>query len=104
MLGGSGGGLPPEKMDKNGVIWCNLDVPKYVIRNLKINNFNDKSATTTKLNCHIFLLDQSRCLSIVLIPHGGRQADLHVSMKIHLEFTRGVWGVAPRSRRNFLKI
>ena len=31
MLGRSGGMLPRENFDKNGVIWCNVGVPKYVI-------------------------------------------------------------------------
>ena len=56
---GSGGMLPLNKLDKNGVIWCNLGAPKHVITNLKINNFTDNKSTA-KLNCHIPLLDQSR--------------------------------------------
>ena len=35
MLGGSGGMLPRENLDKNGTIWCNLGVPKYAITKLK---------------------------------------------------------------------
>ena len=50
MLGG------PENFDKNGAIWCNLDVPKYAITNLKNNNLKDNKSTT-KLNCYIFLSD-----------------------------------------------
>ena len=33
------GGCSPGK--KNGEIWCNLGVPKYVITNQKIKNFKD---------------------------------------------------------------
>ena len=32
-------GMPPKINDKNGAMWCILSVPKYVIINLKINNF-----------------------------------------------------------------
>ena len=39
MLGGSGGMLPRENVDKNGAIWFNLGVPKYAITKLKISNF-----------------------------------------------------------------
>ena len=52
------GHVPVEKNDKNGAIWCNLGVPKYVTTNLKIDNFKDNKSTT-KLNYHISLLDQS---------------------------------------------
>ena len=41
----------PKKYDKNGVIWCNPSVPKYVITNLKINNFKDNKSTTTTIMC-----------------------------------------------------
>ena len=37
--------MPPGKNDKNGAIWCILSVPKYVIMNLKINNFKDNKST-----------------------------------------------------------
>ena len=50
---------PPEKNDKNGAIWCNLGVPKYVITNLKSTILRIRTKTT-KLNCHIFVLDRSR--------------------------------------------
>ena len=56
MLGGSRGMLPRENFDKNGAIWCNLDLPKYVITYLKISNFKVTKLTTTKLNWHIFSL------------------------------------------------
>ena len=47
MLGGGSGCMPPPpwKKDKTGVIWHNLGVPKYVITNLKINNFKDNKLT-----------------------------------------------------------
>ena len=82
--------LPQKVFDKNGVIWCNVGVPKYVITNLKINNFKDNKSTT-KLNCHISLLDQSRCAC--------KYVDLH------LELTRGVWGLAspPEAEEIFKK-
>ena len=51
--GGVRGHAPPEKNDKNGAIWCILSVPKYVIINIKINNFLDNK-TTTQILCHIF--------------------------------------------------
>ena len=44
--GGGGGSrcmLSREFFDKNGVIWSNLSVPKYVITKLKINNFKGKN-------------------------------------------------------------
>ena len=61
MVGGSGGMLPRDNFDKMSAIWCNLDVPKYVFTILKINNFKVTKSTTTELNCHIFLSDESRC-------------------------------------------
>ena len=53
--------LPRENFDKNGAMWCNLSVPNYDITKLKINNFKVNKSTTTKVNCHIFSLGQSRC-------------------------------------------
>ena len=47
MLGGSGGMHPLENFDKNGAIWCNLGVPKYVITILKSNNFKVTKSKTT---------------------------------------------------------
>ena len=52
---------------KNGAIWSNLVVPKYVITNLKINDSKDNKSTTAKLRYHIFLFDQSRCAWTVLL-------------------------------------
>ena len=52
MLGGSGGLLPGENFDKNGVIWCNLGVLKYAITKVKINHFKVNKSTTIKVNCH----------------------------------------------------
>ena len=75
--------LPREKNDKNSAIWGNLDVPKYAITSLNINNFNDKS-TTTKLNCHNFLLDQSRGL-----PSKSRKSNnLRLLLHYFLLFSR----------------
>ena len=37
--GGGRGMLPGFFFDKNGAIWCILSVQKYVIINVKINNF-----------------------------------------------------------------
>ena len=39
MLGGPGGMVPRFFFYKNGAIWCNLGVLKYVITKLNINNF-----------------------------------------------------------------
>ena len=51
MLGNGGPGTCSLwKNDKNGAIWRNMGVPKYVITNLKINNVKDNKSTTTKLN------------------------------------------------------
>ena len=51
-----------EYFDKNGTICGILSVPKYVIINLKINNFKDNKSTTTKQSVrNIFLQYQSRC-------------------------------------------
>ena len=47
------GACSPKKKDKNGAIWCIQSVPKYVIINLKINNFEDNKSATQIL-CHIF--------------------------------------------------
>ena len=47
---GDAGTCSPGKNDKNGASWSILSVPKYVIMNLKMNNFKDnKSTTTTKI-------------------------------------------------------
>ena len=60
MLGGSGGVFPRFLFAKNGAIWFNLGFLKYVPTNLKIN-ISKVNISTTKLNYHIFLPDQSRC-------------------------------------------
>ena len=52
--GGSGGMLPRENFDKNGAIWCDVGVPKYVITNRKTNNFKVTESTTTTHNRHMF--------------------------------------------------
>ena len=65
------GHTPQKIVDKNGVIW---GVPKYVITNLKINNFKEKMNKKTEL------------------PYFSLRSifDEHVSAKkIRLEFTRG---------------
>ena len=49
---------PGEKFDKNGAIWCNVGVPKYVITNRKTNNFKVTKSATTKHNRHMFHSDQ----------------------------------------------
>ena len=43
--GGSGGMLPRKINDKNGAIWCILNVQKYVI----MNKFKDNKSSTTKI-------------------------------------------------------
>ena len=80
----------PEKNDKNGAIWCILSVPKYVIINLKINNF--------------FIINQQPKFCDVFFSKIN--PDAHVSTKIDtFIFYKGVWGggggaIAPRSQRN----
>ena len=58
MLAGSGGMLPRENFDKNGAIWCNVCIPKYVITNRKTNNFRVAKSTIAKDNRHMFHSDQ----------------------------------------------
>ena len=63
LVGGGGGGhVPPKMFDKHGVIWRILSVPKYVIMNLKINNFKDNKSTTTENVCHTLLSSSCVCL------------------------------------------
>ena len=72
MLGGSGGMVNRNKNDKNGAIWCNLGVPKYVIIKIKNHNFKRNKSNTTKLEC---------------IFSSPINEDVHVCMKkIHSEF------------------
>ena len=59
--------VPQKIFDKNGVIWCNLGVPKYVITNLKINTFKEKN-------------QQENLIAIFLSPSN---LDEHVSLKIN---------------------
>ena len=78
MLWGSGGKLP-RKNDKNGVIWCILSGPKYVINNLNINNFEDNQQP--KFSATFFSKINS---------------DGHVNIKINTStFYKGVWGQKP---------
>ena len=42
MLGGSGGMLPRENFDKNGAVWCNSGIQKYVMTILKMNTFQQQ--------------------------------------------------------------
>ena len=60
--GGVGGHAPPKIFDKNSMIWRILSVPKYVIMNLKINNFKDKKSTTTENVFHTLLSSSCACL------------------------------------------
>ena len=72
MLGGSGGMVNRNKNDKNGAIWCNLGVPKYVIIKIKI--------TTLSVINQI----QQNLIGIFSSPINE---DVHVCMKkIHSEF------------------
>ena len=75
--------LPQKCFDKNGVIWCNLGRPKYVINNLKIHNFKEK---TQKENLIAIFLSQTNLHK-------------HVSMKINT--FRIYQGVGLGSSRNF---
>ena len=79
------GMLHRENLDKNGAIWCNLGVPKSAITKLKINNFNVSKSTTTKVNCHISLRDQSRCTCYTRINTFG--------------IYKGVWGAIPQKQK-----
>ena len=63
-----------KKNDKNGTIWCNFGVPKYVTTNLKINSFKDNKSTK-KLNYHI-------CFA---------QINLDVDVSTNRTSLRGVW-------------
>ena len=58
-----GGGI----FDKNGVIWCNLGAPKYIITDLKINNFRKKNQQE----------------NLIAIFHSPTNLDEHVSMKMN---------------------
>ena len=63
-----------EYFDKNGAIWCILSVPKYVIINLKINNFKDNKSTTTKQSIrNIFSNIIQMCMSV------HKQIHVHVT-------------------------
>ena len=65
------GMLPRKKMIKNGVIWCILSVPKYVIINLKrilnqqqklfdiFSNINPDVHASTKMNTFNFTRTKS---------------------------------------------
>ena len=61
------GYAPLENFDKNGVIWCNFWRPKYVITNLKFNNFKGKN-------------QQENLIAIFL---SQSNLDEHVSTKIN---------------------
>ena len=50
--GGSGGNSPIFFL--NGASWRNLSVPKYIIINLKINNFKDHKSAIVKIIRHTF--------------------------------------------------
>ena len=73
--------LPRKILDKNGAIWCNLGLPKYVITNLKINNFKEKRKPT-KNEIAIFLSninldeDVSTKINTFQIYKGGLGANL----------------------------
>ena len=75
---------PQTIFEQNGVITCNLGVPKYVISNQKINNCKEKQ-------------QQENLIAIFV---SQIKVDEHVSTKISaiLEFTRGVWGLAPQKQ------
>ena len=76
--------LPQKIVDKNGVIW---GIPKYVITNLKINNFKGKK--------------QENFIAIFL-----SQTNLHrhVSIKINtFKIDRGVWGASPPEAEEIFK-
>ena len=62
------GHAPPKIFDKNGVIGAILDVPKYVIISLKINNFKGKN-------------QQENLIAIFLSPIN---LDEHASTKINI--------------------
>ena len=77
MLGGSG------KFDKNGAVWCILNVPKFVIINLKINIF-------------LIINQQPKFCAIFFSKINKINPDAHFGTKINT-FTfykgdRGWWG------------
>ena len=82
--------LPRKNMIKNGAIWRSLNVPKYVIMNLKINKFKDTKSTTTKL------------FPIIL---SNTHLDVHVGTKVNI-FTcyNGGLGDTSESKDFFKKI
>ena len=47
--------LPRKNFDKNGVIWCNLGVPKYVITVTLKSTILRKKEINPKRNWHIIL-------------------------------------------------
>ena len=77
MLGGPEACSPGNYLVKNGAIWCNLGVPKYVITDLKINNFKGNKSTATKFNSDIF---------------SPINLDVHVSIKKILRMYKGSGG------------
>ena len=81
--------LPRENFDKNGEIWCNLGVPKYVITILKINNFKVTKSTTTEFNCHIF---------------SQLNVDVHAILNFLVKNLKGGSGwLSPQKQKNFFK-
>ena len=60
MLGGSGGNSPIFFLLKMVQAGCNLSVPKYIIINLKINNFKDNKSAIVKIIRHTFHQYQGR--------------------------------------------
>ena len=81
---GLGGMLPRKENDRNGVIWCDLGVPMYVITNLKTNNFKEKN--------------QQENLIVIFLSQTDR--DEHVSMKINTcrIYKGGLGGIPPESK------
>ena len=80
------GMLPLKMFDKNGAIWCILSAPKYVIINLKINNFLDNKSTTQI--CAIFFSK--------INPNAYNNTKINT-----FTFYRGMWGtIAPRSQKS----
>ena len=77
MLEGAG------KNNKNGAIWCKLDVPKYIITKLKINNLKDNKSTTKIVSEYDQEIPQSQTADLITIFFSWTNLDLFVITKIN---------------------
>ena len=81
--------LPSENFDKNGAIWCNVGVPKYVITNQK--------PTISRL----LYQQQQNIIAICFTPINFQMCILWKINTFIID--KGVWGVSPQKQKKIKK-